>query len=59
MTSAEDAVQIPAGRSELALLIEAFAKHPVAVPVLVLDAIIIAGPCFLPPPERGRVGEGV
>ena len=59
MTSPEDAVQIPAGRPELALLIKALAEHPVAVPVLVLDAVIIARPRFLPPPERGRAGEGV
>jgi hypothetical protein len=35
-------MQIPGGRSVLALLIEAFAEHPVAMSVLVLDAVIVA-----------------
>ena len=60
--SPEDAVQIPAGRPELALLIEAFAEHPVAVPVLVLDAVIVARPCACSLPlgggrRRGQLGD--
>jgi sulfite reductase (NADPH) hemoprotein beta-component len=43
----------------LALLVKAFAEHPVAVPVLVLDAVIGAGSRSLPPPGRGRAGVGV
>ena len=37
-------MQIPARRSKLALLIETFAEHPVAMTVLVLDAVIVARP---------------
>jgi len=54
MPSSEDPVQEPARRTKLALLIETFAEHPIAMPVLVLDAVIIARPCLLPP----RAGEG-
>src|SRR5262245_29565515 len=42
--SPEDTVQIPGRRPELGLLIEAFAEHPVAMPVLVFDAVIVARP---------------
>src|SRR4029450_1897207 len=57
--SPEDAVQIPGRSAELGLLIEAFAEHPVAVPVFVFDAVIVARPrlidsVFVPPP-RGEV----
>src|SRR5262245_61257527 len=57
--SPEDAVQIPRRRPELGLLIEAFAEHPVAMPVLVFDTVIVARPrtidsVFVPPP-RGEV----
>jgi hypothetical protein len=38
-------MQIPARRAKLALLIEAVAEHPVAMPVLILDAVIVAGSC--------------
>jgi hypothetical protein len=37
-------MQIPGRRPELGLLIEAFAEHPVAMPVLVFDAVIVARP---------------
>src|SRR3990170_1435104 len=57
--SSEDTVQIPRGHPVLALLVKAFAEHPVAVPVLVLDAVIVAGSRSLPPPRRGRAGVGV
>src|SRR5262249_60936815 len=39
-----DPVQIPGGRANLALLIEAVAEDPIAMPVLVLDAVIVARP---------------
>jgi hypothetical protein len=42
MPSSEDPVQEPARRTKLALLIETFAEHPIAMPVLVLDAVIVA-----------------
>jgi hypothetical protein len=41
--SSEDPVQEPGREPLLALLIEAFAEHPVAAAVLVLDAVIVAG----------------
>ena len=43
------------------VLIEAVAKYPVAVPVLVLDAVIVARPlALLPLPlEGGGLGRGV
>jgi hypothetical protein len=37
-------VQIPGGYSEPVLLIEAVAEDPVAVPVLILDAVIVTRP---------------
>jgi hypothetical protein len=45
--SPEDAVQIPGRRPEFGLLIEAFTEHPVAVPVFVFDAVIVARPRFI------------
>src|SRR5262245_41789371 len=57
--SPEDAVQIPGRRAKLGLLIEAFAEHPVAMPVFVCDAVIVARPrtidSVLAPPLRGEV----
>jgi hypothetical protein len=35
-------MQVPAGRPKLALMIKALAEHPVAMPVLILDAVIVA-----------------
>src|SRR5665811_393880 len=46
-------MQKPAWGFGLAFLIEAFAEHPVAAAVLVLDAVIVAH-SLLPPPRRGR-----
>jgi hypothetical protein len=39
--SSEDAVQIPSGGPHLALAEQAFAEDPIAVPVLVLDSVIV------------------
>jgi hypothetical protein len=41
--SSKDPVQEPGREPVLALLIEAFAEHPVAAAVLVLDAVVVAG----------------
>src|SRR5581483_4105008 len=57
LPSSEHPVQEPAGRLSLALRIETLAEYPVAMPILVLDAVVVAR--ALPPLERGRAGEGV
>jgi hypothetical protein len=41
--SSEDPVQEPGREPVFALLIEAFAEHPVAATVLVLDTVIVTG----------------
>jgi hypothetical protein len=56
--STEDAVQIPGRRPELGLVIEALAEHPIAMPVFVFDAVIVARPRRLPSASPAAVGGG-
>ena len=53
-SSSEHPVQEPARGRGLALLIEAFAEHPVAAAVLVLDAVIVARALLAPSPSKGE-----